>query len=295
MVTPVPAVSLPRAGEPAVPPASAHSAVRKGALGPRFVGASPYHRHMRPSEHREAPRATPGLLPGLYQLRGPSVSCVVCRGPLRPGYARCYQCTQQRLLGDGLLADAVAPLSYAVRGTPFAIALAQYKSGDRRAAESLLALLLAFLRDHGPCVWRSAGMPQPGRLAVVPSGCGRPGSHPLLRMVAPRLPMPLIPLAIRHGEQGRDLNACRFAAGPAGGADVLLLDDTWVSGASAQSAAVALKRAGAARVAIIVIGRHLNPAEPRSAALAIEPYDPGICVFHDQQLGNTTPFIALGK
>jgi len=112
--------------------------------------------------------------------------------------------------------------------------------------------------------------------------CGRPGSHPLLRMVAPRLRLPLVPLAIRHGEQGRDLNAGRFAAGPADGADVLLLDDTWVSGASAQSAAVALKRAGAARVAVVVIGRYLNPAEPRSSALAIDPYDPGICVFQNR-------------
>jgi hypothetical protein len=234
------------------------------------------------SAHVAAPRAPAGRLPGLYQPRGPAVSCVVCRGPLRPGYARCYQCTQHRLLGDGLLADVVAPVSYAVRGTAFVTALRQYKSGHRRAAESLLALLLAFLRDHGPCVWRYAGMPVPGRLAVVPSGCGRPGSHPLLRMVAPRLRLPLVPLAIRHGEQGRDLNAGRFAASPADGADVLLLDDTWVSGASAQSAAVALKRAGAARVAVVVIGRYLNPAEPRSSALAIEPYDPGICVFQNR-------------
>jgi hypothetical protein len=220
-----------------------------------------------------------GRLPGLYQPRDTSVSCVTCRGPVRPGYRRCYQCTQHVLFGEGRLADAVAPVSYAVRGTGFAIALGRYKSGHQDAAESLLALLLAFLCQHGPCVWREAGMREPGMLAVVPSGCGRPGSHPLLRMVAPHLALPLVPLAIRHGEQGRDLNTDRFAAGPADGADVLLLDDTWVSGASAQSAAAALKRAGAARVAVVVLGRHLNPAEPRSVALAIEPYEPSICVF----------------
>ena len=49
------------------------------------------------------------------------------------------------------------------------------------------------------------------------------------------------------------------------GADVLVVDDTWVSGGSAQSAAVALKLAGARRVAIVVIGRHVNPDDPRSA------------------------------
>lgn len=223
-------------------------------------------------------RSVPPLR-GLYQLRDTSVCCVVCRGPLRPGYTRCYQCTQHLLLGEGWLADAVAPVSYAVRGTEFAIALGRYKSGDRQAAGSLGALLLDFLGEHGPCVWRRAGMPEPTRLAVVPSGCGRPGPHPLSVLVGSRLGMAPVSLAIRHGEQGRDLNHDRFFAGPAAGADVLLLDDTWVSGASAQSACVALKRAGAARVAVVVLGRHLNPDDPRSLALATEPYRPGICVF----------------
>ena len=59
------------------------------------------------------------------------------------------------------------------------------------------------------------------------------------------------------------------------GADVLVVDDTWVSGGSAQSAAVALKLAGARRVAILVIGRHVNPDDPRSAELVAELRQPG--------------------
>jgi hypothetical protein len=82
------------------------------------------------SAHGERPGAIAALLPGLYQPSGPSVSCMVCRGPLRAGYTRCYQCTQHLLLGEGLLADVVAPVSYAVRGTAFAFALAQYKSAQ---------------------------------------------------------------------------------------------------------------------------------------------------------------------
>ena len=39
---------------------------------------------------------------------------------------------------------------------------------------------------------------------------------------------------------------------------MLLIDDTWTTGANAQAAAAALKAAGAARVAGAVIGRHLN-------------------------------------
>ncbi|MFS8100484.1 phosphoribosyltransferase [Lentzea alba] len=42
---------------------------------------------------------------------------------------------------------------------------------------------------------------------------------------------------------------------------VLLIDDQWTSGASLQSSAIALKRAGAARVVGLVIGRRVD-AEP---------------------------------
>ena len=214
--------------------------------------------------------------------------CAVCRGPARPGYARCYQCAQHDLLGPGLRADAVVPVSYAVKGTALAAALWRYKSWrapDPAARTSLLALLLAFLHDHGPCVWRAAGMPAPGRLAVVPTGCGRPGPHPLLALAAPYLRLPLAELVIRPGEQGRDPNVDRYSAERTGpGASVLLLDDSWVSGASAQSAAAALKRAGARHVAVVVLGRHVDPADRRSAPLAARlaprAYDPDGCAVH---------------
>jgi hypothetical protein len=160
--------------------------------------------------------------------------------------------------------------------------LASTPASDRA---SLLALLLIFLADHGRCVWRSSGMPPPGLLAVVPTGAGRPGPHPLLRLVSPYLRLPGCPLALRPGHQGRDLDLDRFRvlARPAG-ASVLLLDDTWVSGASAQSAAAALKLAGARHVAVVVLGRHLNPDDPLSAALlaglTAARYDPATCAVH---------------
>ena len=214
--------------------------------------------------------------------------CSVCRGPARAGYARCYQCAQHDLLGPGLLADVVAPISYAVKGTAFAAGLWRYKSWrppDLAARTSLLALLLTFLHDHGRCVWRHAGIPAPGRLAVVPTGCGRPGPHPLLEMVGPYLRLPTTGLVIRPGEQGRDPNPDRFISERTGpGASVLLLDDSWVSGASAQSAAAALKRAGARYVAVVVLGRHVDPADPGSASLAARlapcSYHPDRCAVH---------------
>jgi hypothetical protein len=57
-----------------------------------------------------------------------------------------------------------------------------------------------------------------------------------------------------------------------------------VSGASAQSAAAALKRAGIQHVAVVVAGRHLNPGDPLSrplvAALPPARYDPYDCAVH---------------
>jgi hypothetical protein len=235
------------------------------------------------------------VLPALYPIemaavnppRGPAV-CAVCRGPVRPGFTRCYQCGRHGSLSPGLLADAVVPISYAVKGTALATDLWRYKSWPRpstSARTSVLALLLAFLHDHGACVWRHAGMPVPDRLAVVPTGCGRPEPHPLLELASPYLRLPLTRLAIRPGRQGRDLDVHRFGTDQtAGRADVLLIEDSWVSGASAQSAAAALKLAGARHVAIVVIGRHLDPADPRAGPLTtrLRPtsFDPSTCAVH---------------
>ena len=171
-----------------------------------------------------------------------------------------------------LLADAVAPIGLAVRGEPLAEDLRRYKSdraaGAPEAAGRLRELLAAFLRDEGDALWREAGMNSgPSAVAVVPSGQGRLGPHPLVGIVRSCLDLPLIRLSIAPEVmhiRGVDADWLRVT-GSVAGADVLVLDDTWVSGGSAQSAAAALKLAGARRVAIVVLGRHVNPATPSSA------------------------------
>ena len=176
----------------------------------------------------------------------------------------------------GLLADAVAPIGYAVRGEPLAGDLRRYKSERAAAAEVAAAavrlreMLGAFLADRGRSVWAAAGMGAgPSAVAVVPSGQGRPGAHPLVGLVRSCVALPLVRLSIAPREiHTRGVNPGWVRVDdPVGGADILVVDDTWVSGGSAQSTAAALKLAGARRVAVVVLGRHVNPADPRSAAV----------------------------
>jgi hypothetical protein len=193
---------------------------------------------------------------------GPGV-CVSCRGPARRGFAHCFHCGLHEESAPGLLADVVAPVACAPKGSRLATDLWLYKSdqpGAREAGETLLAMLLVFLREEGPRVWQRAGIPAPACACVVPSGRGRPGPHPLQALVRGCLALPWAPLRARPGADtwGRVLAPERFcAARPLTGQAVLLLDDTWTSGGTAQSAAVALKRAGARSVAVVVAGRHL--------------------------------------
>ena len=175
----------------------------------------------------------------------------------------------------GLLADVVAPVGYAVRGGPLAEDLRRYKSERAGADEAAAAAarlrerLAAFLADHGRSVWAAAEMPSgPAAVAVVPSGQGRPGTHPLVSLVRSCVDLPALDVAVAAPDahtRGVNPGWVRVTDRVDGGG-VLVVDDTWVSGGSAQSTAAALKLAGACRVAVVVLGRHVNSADPRSAA-----------------------------
>ncbi len=207
-------------------------------------------------------------LSALYEnvMLGPRRGSDVCRicFNFTNGYERCYACDHGRLV-----LDAIAPVSYSVASEQLHHALASYKriDGDvaRRLGASLAAILWRFLADHECCLARAAGTDAFELVTTVPSGDrARDERHPLRWIVGDLVG----PTRTRHERllrrsdvevQPRAFSSGKFVATrPLQGSPVLLIDDTWTTGASAQSAAAALRAAGAGPIAAVVIGRHLN-------------------------------------
>lgn len=193
---------------------------------------------------------------------GPDV-CTVCFNFTR-GYQRCYACAH----GQSWL-HVVAPVSYSVAREQLHHALVGYKrlSGEvaRRLQVQLAAVLWRFLAQHERCVADAAGADGFELVATVPSGDrARDEAHPLRHMVGELVG----PTRGRHERLLRRSTVALGAREPSAdryqatrrldGEPVLLIDDTWTTGANAQSAAAALRAAGAGPVAAVVIGRHLN-------------------------------------
>jgi predicted amidophosphoribosyltransferase len=193
---------------------------------------------------------------------GPGV-CRQCFN-LTDGYARCYACTRHPSM-----LDVVAPISYSVAHEQLHHALASYKrlTGDvaRRLTVQLAAVLWRFLDLHEHCLARSVGAAAFPLVTTVPSADhARDRRHPLRQIVAelvgPTRDRYEQLLCRTEAEVGpHTFSRDKFAAMRSlDGEAVLLIDDTWTTGANAQSAADALKDAGSGPLAAVVIGRHVN-------------------------------------
>lgn len=199
-------------------------------------------------------------------LLTPREGCCVCRRCFNftGGYELCYACA-----AGEQHADVVVPISYSVAHEELHHLLASYKRTSGvvadRAALVITAILWRFLTEHEGCVARAAGARSFDLVTTVPSGdLARDTQHPLRRIVGELS----APTRERHARllcrttvdvAPRRFHSRRFEARRRiDGARVLLIDDTWTTGASAQSAAAALKAAGARTVAAVVVGRHVN-------------------------------------
>jgi hypothetical protein len=161
------------------------------------------------------------------------------------------------------------PISYSIGREQLHHALAGYKRTggriSRHLAVELAAMLWRFIDRHEPCLAQAAGIDRFELVTTVPStDLMRDQEHPL-RGVIGELVGPT-----RHryenllhrtevNVESRAFDSRKFAAArPMAGEAVLLVDDTWTTGANAQSAAAALQASGAGNVAALVIGRHVN-------------------------------------
>lgn len=232
---------------------------------------------------------------------GPDV-CEICFNFTR-GFRRCYACTQvrqaiQACTYAGAWIDVVAPISYSVAHEQLHHALAAYKRAGgevaRQLSVQLAAVLWRYLAAHEPCVARAAGVSSFDLVTTVPSGDrARDDGHPLRWIVADVVE----PTRDRHRRVLRRselaVGAHTFhpqkylAADAVNGHSVLLIDDTWTTGANAHSAAAALRAAESGPVAVVVIGRHLNREwheNDRRLRGICGPYDWSGCALCEQPL-----------
>jgi predicted amidophosphoribosyltransferase len=221
---------------------------------------------------------------------GPGV-CEVCF-TFTEGHERCFVCGQQNSV-----LDVVAPISYSVAGGQLHHALAGYKrlEGEvaRRLQVEVAAVLWRFLADHEECVARGAAASAFDVVTTVPSSSRERDEHHPLRRIVGELARPtreryerlLTRSSVNVPE--RTFDARKYeAVRRLSGESVLIIDDTWTTGSGAQSAAAALREAGAGMVAAVVIGRYVKRGwrenERRLAALA-RPFDWSSCAWHDDR------------
>jgi hypothetical protein len=240
--------------------------------------------------HGDAPQV-PALFAAAYgylrnPIRQPKITCRVCATPVN-GFDRCWRCEQARRIGG--VADVVAPLTYAIAGTPSAALLRDYKNHPSRSVREnhgvvIKALVWLAITRHERCIGSAVGLPVSCRL-VIPSLTGRPGRHPFAELAhamnAASDAAALIPAPDARCD--RSINE-KFVLQPAARVDerhVLILDDVWTTGSNAQSAALAARRAGAAAVSVMVVGRWLSPDLRATANFVAtrlhRAYDPDIC------------------
>jgi predicted amidophosphoribosyltransferase len=224
------------------------------------------------SDHRAYLRAT---------VVGPG-TCTACRRDV-PTPGLCERCAGHQAQYPGELADRVGFMTYAV---PSAVQhydklgrlvqsgwlMHRYKEPwatdtDRAAVQMLCLVGLSF---HMPCLLAQAGG-DPPLWATVPSRRTDRTSTPLrdIALGLSRAPAREVLLGTVNPSRERVVRPDYFQVTKPipPGAHVLLLEDTWVSGSTPQSAALTLRRAGAGQVSLLVLARWTRPDDPGTRKL----------------------------
>lgn len=203
------------------------------------------------------------------------------------GFTLCFACHQNEQASSrtGLGgADLVVTLVYAIKGGQSAHLMHTYKTpaATKTGLDQLRLLLSSALILHGECIESSVGS-RASALAVVPSTRAPRRPHPL-RYIAPSgySNVELVP-----GPGFKQTPRCLVGdlwkvQNPAAvvGKHVLLIDDTWTTGAHIQSAAVALRASGATAVTAVVLARWLDPGWSPTATFLTTLLGKDYDIFH---------------
>ena len=233
-------------------------------------------------------------------VRKTGVTCADCATPV-VDYERCYACHNHH--GRAGVADSTAFLTYAVAGHESGYLMRGYKA-PRPVAEHRLVvglLLHLALSRHTKCAGPLAGLPVT-HWAAVPSLPAKTTEHPLRRLVTGTASGIEVTLtAATQAPQPRAVNAAHFSCGASlpQESHVLVVDDTWATGGHAQSAALALRSAGAARVSVLVVARWLKEDYRDNkqfiASLRDRDYDPSMCPWTGSKCPGSCPLTIAAR
>ena len=193
--------------------------------------------------------------------------CAICHGSPNPGWDRCYSC-EQTVAQVSRPVELVVPITLCEAMGQMHHVLRSYKDSPVESVRTrmrlrIAALLYRFLATHRNCIINAAGRDW-DVITTVPSSTGRAGTHPL-ELVIQHIPpveqehatlLSRGPGQLEHNHASDDGYEVTEAVS---GRSVLLVDDTFTSGARGQSAACALQLAGAHVVAMVPIGRYIQP------------------------------------
>lgn len=202
--------------------------------------------------------------------------CSICHSSASPGYRACYPCHEAAWVDP----PEILPITLSVHGELIHDHLRGYKDSRSpsvrdRMSLRLAGLLATFMANHAECVgvWDyTTCVPSAHRVALAPvvSRIGLFAGR--YRQV----------LTGRPDAVERAVDPAQFTvSGDVKGHRVLLLDDTFTTGAKLFSAAAALRQHGAVVVGPVVIGRHIQRSWAPSSELLSwveeRPWSEGRC------------------
>lgn len=201
----------------------------------------------------------------------PDDTCEFCGGPV-DGYHLCYQCKLATPYVDHLIAS-----SYSLDSGLEPLVRAYKDYGRAWAASPLASLVIDVIERHADCINAYLG---PNAIHTwVPADSQKRGFDHLENLISSSPSVEefgWIPRVLerdrahdrpRPGRAGHYINPDAYrVTQDVRGANVLLFDDLWTSGASMASSAASLRAAGAGRIVGLVLGRQLRRGNKQGRA-----------------------------